>query len=233
VLIGLISAWIGVRRGDHEPAYARWRLILLSAWLLLPPLLLFAVSQAKPLFIDRYLISVVPVAAILAAVGLVAIARRLRPLAIGAAAVVVCLSVLGRVHLEPVDDEDLRSAAEQIAREGRGSDGIAYAPAFTRVGLSWYLARQPGSDLPKDFAIAPDGKPGQVGDLYAREVTAEELVIRLRTYPRVWAVDYPDSDWHPTPEPMLDAGIEVLHEEYTRVSAEDFDGVLVELYQRR
>jgi mannosyltransferase len=234
ILIGLIALWRGWSRKDSEPGDWRWRFSLVAGWLLLPPVLLFVVSQVKPLFIDRYLISVVPVLAILAAVGLAWLVQRSRPAAAAAAVILIALSAMARIDLEPVDDEDLRAAADTIARESMPGDGIAYVPAFARVGEEWYLEREPVDvdQLPEDFGIAPDGRPEQVGDLYAREVSPEDLASRERQHPRVWLISYPDSDWHPTPEPMIDAGVSVLGDEYSRVSSRDFSGVLVELYER-
>lgn len=232
-LIGLAAAWFAARRPrERAVSRERWRLVLLAGWAALPVMLLFVLSQAKPLFLDHYLISVVPALAILAAVGLVWVGRRSRPLAALAAVLLLALSLVARAKLEPVAPEDLRAAADSIASEAEPEDGIGYAPAFTRVGLEWYLEREDEGVRPVDFGVAPGGQPEQVGHLYARELLPAELVERLGRFDRIWLVSYPGSDWHPTPEPMLDAGIPVLSEQYTRIRADDFDGVLVELYTR-
>jgi mannosyltransferase len=238
VLIGLFASWQGawgVAASTHEPAEERWRCFLITAWVVLPPTILFAFSQAKPLFVGTYLFPVVPALAILAGIGLVALVERSRVVAVIAAAAVISLSLPARIELEVRLNEDLRAAAAMIEREGRGTDGLAYVPAFARVGIDWYLDREavPREDQPTDFAVEPMGQAEQVGDLYAREVPPGVLVNRLQKYSRVWLVEYPDADWHPTPEPTLAAGLPQLRNSYRLVRVRDIDDFRVALYKRR
>ncbi len=191
-----------------------------------------SISQVRPLFLARYLLASAPAIAITAAIGLVALWRRSRAVAIVAGAIVISLSLLARIQLEPIaETEDQRGAAQMVASQGREGDGLTYGPAFARVGTSWYLERR-GGGIPTDLAVAPEGQAVEVGDLYAREVSPAILSNRLKRYPRVWLVGYPDSEWHPTPEPMLEAGVRVLRDEYRRVLSRDFGDIRVELYER-
>lgn len=235
VVVGLVALWRGEVPGDERPELRRWRFVLLAGWMMAPPALLFAVSQAKPLYDDRYLTAIAPAVAVVGAVGLVALAQRSRPIAFAAAVALVCLSVVVRADLKPLASEDLRGAAAMIADQSQPGDGIAYAPAYARVGLDWYLRRTPVSKgaVPDDFAIANGGDARQVGDLYSREVAPTFLARRLVRHPRIWLLSYPGSGWHPTPEPMLEAGVRALDEQYSRARAIDFGGARVELYVRR
>lgn len=238
VSIGLVESWRlawGGRASRPEVAERRWRTVLVTAWLALPPTILFVVSQVEPLFIATYLLCVTPAIAILTGVGFVALADRSRALALAAAAVVLALSVPARIESEVRYQEDLRAAAAMIVREGRESDGLAFAPAFGRVGIDWYLDREtvPRDDQPADFAVASMGEAERVGDLYAREVSPDLLASRLAKHPRIWLVEYPDADWHPTPEPMLDAGLPLLRSSYRLVRSRDTDELRVRLYERK
>jgi hypothetical protein len=189
-------------------------------WLLLPPILLFVASQIQPMLLDRFLLTSAPAMAITAAIGLVALARRSRALAVGVAVIVIGLAVLGRVGLEHQGRTEYGLAAARIvATQSAAGDAIAYVPAFLRLEFEWNLEREagPGADLPADFAVAAEAE--EAGHIFAREVSPEILVERLRRYPRVWLVAYPEFDWHPTPEPMLDAGVSVLRSEYRRIQS--------------
>lgn len=238
VLIGLVELWRvawGARASGAELAEARWRSVLIVAWLALPPMILFAFSQVQPLFIAAYLLGVAPVLAILAGFGLVALAERSRAAGVAAAAVVISLCIPAQIESELRPNEDLRAVAAMIAREGGETDGLAFAPAFGRVGIDWYLDREavPRDGQPRDFAVASMGEAEQVGDLYALEVSPDELARRLPKYPRVWLVEYPDADWHPTPEPMLDAGMPLLRSSYRLVRTRDIDELRVSVFERR
>jgi hypothetical protein len=64
------------KHGRHRVAYAWRRLrvsLLLLAWLLLPPLLLYLISLSKPLYTDRYLIWIGPALLLLLAQGVAAL----------------------------------------------------------------------------------------------------------------------------------------------------------------
>jgi mannosyltransferase len=250
VVIGLIALWRNRVTGDGRAETWRWRRSLVIGWLLLPPVLLFVLSQVEFPFGARFLLTSAPALAITAAIGLVAIARRWQVAAVAAATVVICVSVLARSSLQPGisggtgGTEPYRAPAQMIASQSRTGDGLA--GAWARLGIKWYLEREamPGADPPADFALAAEGQ--QVGELYAnREVSPPILVSRLRRYQRVWLVT---SEAHPrareglgwgresgtggSRQPMLDAGLPVLHSEYRRVRGYDFGVVRVELYER-
>lgn len=237
VMTGLVALWRGWMSGERRAEAWRWRRSLVIGWLLLPPALLFVYSQAQPLFLSRYLLTSVPALAITAAIGLVALARRSRALAIAATAVMICLAVLARIELEPFGQswaQTSEAAARMIASQSRAGDGLAYAPPNTRL-FDYYLEREaaPGADLPADFAVAAEESGHLAFD--AREVSPDIRVRRLRGYPRVWLVGWVDSDstTAESTEPMLD----VLRSEYRRVRLRDFGAkgtivTRVELYQR-
>jgi mannosyltransferase len=238
LLIGLVALWRSRAIRINDAAGWRWRSTLVTLWLLLPPLFLIAISVIKPVLDERYLIGIASAIAILVGVGLRALVPRSRVLAPAAVAVFIALAVFARPDIDPTVNEDLSGAADLIASESRPGDGIAYSPDWARVGLDWDLRKRAGErPLPVDFTVSPDGRPEQVGDLWARELPPEEVAQRLQRYTRVWLIGYPDSErnrrYRPTAEPMHDAGVPVLEDEYTPMRYDRFGDVRVELWTRR
>jgi mannosyltransferase len=238
LLIGLFALWRSPSIRSRDPAGWQWRSVLMTGWLLLPPALMIAISVVKPVLSERYLIAVVPAIAIIVGVGLRALAPRSRALAPIAAAIFIGLAIFARPEIDSTANEDLRGAADLVAAQSRPGDGLAYSPDWARVGLDWNLKKRAEErPLPVDFTVAPDGRPEQVGDLWARELPAEVVTRSLRGYPRVWLIEYPDSPqnrrYRPTPEPMHDAGVPVLEREYTRTSIWAFGYVHVALWTKR
>jgi hypothetical protein len=127
--------------------------------------------------------------------------------------------------------EDLRAAAGLVAREARPGDGIAYIPAWTRVGVDYHLQRAGTGRAPADLALARSAD--ETGDLYAEEEDAATVARRLARFRRVWIASYPGSTWHPTPEPMLEAGTDVLARDFRMIEARRFGQVEIALYEQR
>jgi mannosyltransferase len=224
----VVAGLVRLARGWAESA-ARRRAVLAAAWLCVPPLALFAASFATPLYVTRYVIGSLPALAIVAALGITW--ARARLLQVAACAVIGALSLAIWKPARVASVEDLRAAAGLVARESRPGDGIAYVPAWTRVGVDYYLRREARG--PTDLALAPGGRAEQVGDLYAKEVDAATVARRLARYRRVWVASYPGSTWHPTPEPMLEAGTRVLGRRFREARSRSFGDVRIALYERR
>lgn len=224
-LVRLARAW-----PDRD---RRWNTVLVVAWLFGPPVALFLVSFATPLFVSRYVIGSLPALAILAALGITTIRAPLWSAAAFGALLLLSLSVWTPNRAAAV--EDLRAAGRLVARATRPGDGIAYVPAWTRVGVDYYLRRSAAkaAPLPFDLALAPDGSAEAAGDLYATEAGAATVAGRLVRHRRVWVASYPGSDWHPTPEPMIEAGTDVLARRFRLVRSRRFGQVQVALFVRR
>jgi mannosyltransferase len=234
IAIGLLALWQDSASGEQRAESERWRRSLLIGWLLLPPALLFLFSQVEPLFWSAYLLTSAPALAITAAVGLVVLARRSRALAVTAAVIVTCLVVLARIELEPVGlakgGRDGEAAARMIATESKRGDGIAYAPGWQRLWLTWHLEHEaaPGARVPVDFTVAAE--PEEVGHLYAHEVPSETLASRLRDHPRIWFVKRQGAD---PGGALFEAALPILQSEYRFVRSRDFGEIPVELYERK
>jgi mannosyltransferase len=244
-LIALWSTLIGAallalwrRTPEVQPGMSetwRWRRLLIVGWAVIPAALLFTYSQIDPLFKDRYLITSVPALAILAAIGLVAIARRHRVLGVTAGLAMICLTVLARVDLESYGEsltpgwgEGNLTAARIIATRGRPGDGILYLPNRRRLGIVEQLEREAPSEaiLPDDFSVAAD--PEETGDLYGRQAPQRIIKRRLEKHRRVWLLRWHGRiDRHP-----IGAGLSPLLSRYRPILRQELGSGTLELYRR-
>lgn len=212
-----------------------WRRGFVLLWVAVPPLALAATSIVKPLFQPVYLTGIVPGLALM--VGMIAAVPNVRRVALPAAGLVALLALateIDRPHPTPVT-EDLRGAATFVATHTQPGDGIAYAPAFARPGLAFYLAgtTTPDGAAPADVDQLPGRTPEAVGDLFGEEAPPARVADNLRAADRVWLVGYPRSTWHPTPEPVLAVAPPILRSDFTRIAHRRFGELDVQLYRHR
>lgn len=232
VVVGLACIG-GVAAPDAARRLAKSERVLLVGWLVIPPLVLWLVSVAWPLFGSSYLIAVVPAYVIIASVGIVALARRWA-IIVPVALAVVAGSIVASVKPDP-PYEDYRAAARLVYEGARRGDAIGFSPAWARTGILVYFRQFDGEAserVPVDVALAPDGDAERVGDIFAREVGPKELVRRLEGYPRLWIVGYSSSGWHPTPEPMERVEKDFVERGYERTLVRTFGRLQVKLYER-
>lgn len=114
----------------------KWQAGFLAAWLAIPVILDFAVSKiVQPLFLDYYLIVVLPPFLLLAAAGVARLPRRAaQSIALG---LLVVLSAVGVRHWYAAPGaENYRGAARYILDNERPGDGVIYYPAG-KAGGKW------------------------------------------------------------------------------------------------
>jgi mannosyltransferase len=178
-LIGLAVAGLG--RGTHATALG-----LGLTWALLPPVLLWTVSQAHPLFDWRYVFFALPGTAL----ALGALATLLRPVYVA-----VALLVLGALgwHLQQVyrypasgHAEDVRGAAQVVGTGARAGDAVLFLPSSRRVVKLGYPDEFRSVD---DLALAQDGPSSAT--LWGVETTPSDVAEALRSRTRVWVVTGP------------------------------------------
>jgi mannosyltransferase len=177
----VVLAAFGLGRGTHPTALG-----LGLTWALLPPALLWTVSQAHPLFDWRYVFFTVPGAAL----ALASLAPLLRPR--WTAVVVTAIAVAG-FHMQlgyrsPTTGhhEDVRSTAQIIGKSARPGDAVVFLPASRRVVSLGYPDEFRNVD---DVALALD--PVSSATLWGVEAPPAELGAALRTRTRVWVVTGP------------------------------------------
>lgn len=181
VVLLLVLATVGLGRGTHAQALG-----LGLSWALLPPVLLWSVSQVHPLYDWRYVFFAVPGTAL----ALASLAPLLRPL--WTTVLVVALAVTG-FHMQQVyrwpatgHAEDIRGTAQVIGDGARPGDAVVFLPASRRVVALGYPDEFAAVD---DVALARD--PVSSATLWGVESSPREMAAALRDRSRVWVVTGP------------------------------------------
>jgi 4-amino-4-deoxy-L-arabinose transferase-like glycosyltransferase len=183
----------GDRAGSEE---RRWKWFLV-AWFLLPTVLSFAASYAKPIFLSKYVIVALPPLLLLAAKGL----RDLRPRLVqaGIAVVIAALAVTGLVRWYGKETrEPWREATAYVIARAEPDDAVILFSARIWSPFRYYLERLGGGeDLQLVYpdggwgTAVPDNTPPQVGPV-TRAAAAHD---------RVWLVlGYADGNRRSTSE---------------------------------
>src|SRR6185437_6874545 len=156
--LGLLGcgAWPGLRRGLGRLTLA-W---VALPWLLVPPAALLAISLADSLYVERYVVFCLPALSLLAAAGLVWLAKltrdaaaargvaagRIRLLALlpsALLAVAVIAALIGpqrAIRLPSARADNLRAVAAVLTANERPGDAILYLPWDTAVISKAYPA---------------------------------------------------------------------------------------------
>jgi mannosyltransferase len=147
--LGLVGclAGPGLRRGFCGLTLARVAL----PWLLVPPVLLLAISLADPLYVERYVVFCLPALSLLVAAGLVwltkltadaATARGIRavlvptllvPTLLAAAIIAALVGPQRAIRLPSARADNLRAVAAVLGAHERPGDAILYLPWDTAV----------------------------------------------------------------------------------------------------
>ncbi len=181
VLGVLVVAIAGLGRGTHSPALG-----LGLAWALLPPVILWTVSQVHPLYDWRYVFFTVPGTAL--ALASVATLLKLRWLV-----VMIVVLAIGGSHMQNVyryrasgHAEDLRGAARAIDEGSRPGDAVLFLPETRRVVEQAYPDDFRGVD---DVSLARTAEESST--LLGVEIPATMLSAALKDRTRVWVVTGP------------------------------------------
>ncbi len=134
-----------------RPGYRRgsWSQVFLLTWLLVPLITTFLVSITfKPVFVNRYLIIMLPPLVLLAAAGIVALPRRW--LRVTTFIVVLALSLRGLVRWYSASPrENWRDASAYVLGAARPGDGVVFEAPYVRIPFEYYRRlRQANSYAP-------------------------------------------------------------------------------------
>lgn len=171
VFLALAMAGIAyaVREKITEPA---WRYLFLGSWALLPPTLLFLLSQWKPLFIPRYLLGSIPALLLLASAMVRRVEQKhLRALCFGG---MLLLSLRGSVlYLQHRSDfrrsDDWRHATAYLVGQVRAGDTLVFLYPYERFPFEYYRDR-----------FAPRGIPTRVFPAGSDEAVLENPYPSVR-----------------------------------------------------
>jgi len=177
VLAVLLIAIVGLSRGTHSPSLG-----LGLSWALLPPVTLWLISQAHPLFESRYVFFTVPGTA-LAMASLAPLFRARWLTAVVLVVAVSGLSMQQEYRGTSGHGEDIRAAAAAIAERAQPGDAVLFLPASRRVVERGYPDAFRGVD-----DVALDRSAEQSATLWGTEIPADQLAAALRKRNRVWVV---------------------------------------------
>jgi mannosyltransferase len=159
--------------------------LMLVAWLLLPPLLLFLVSLSKPLYTDRYVIWIAPALLILLAQGVAALARVWRPLGVAALTALLAVGLLsGWRQMQIPIKSDFRAAAAYVEAQRRPGDLLLFQIPYNRIVYEHYAGPQ---------AAAVDGRYTNSGSPEAQ--VDEEMRRAVGSAPAVWLIASEEEMW--------------------------------------
>ncbi|MEU4406847.1 glycosyltransferase family 39 protein [Streptosporangium sp. NPDC023963] len=160
-------------------------IVLLGAWALLPPLLLFALSHlVSPVYVDRYLFATVPAYALLAGLALTALPRLPAVLALAG---VLAAGFPGQLDFRREDGhhENFPRAVRILAGESRPGDALVYGRSSLREGFRYYDGtRHGGKGLPDDVLLAG---PGPLPDSFGYPERSD-VAAAVAGRERVWVV---------------------------------------------
>jgi len=205
--------WAGLRGpGGDRLGRRRWIVIgLLLVWLLWPPVGIYIISLRRPIFADRYLIWVLPAFLTLAGLGLAALARAWRPLAVAVLGAILALNlaaVAGQTA-QPIKT-DFRAATRFVLANRQAGDQLLFQIPYGRFSFVYY-----GGELEKWL----DGPYTNQG------MSAAELDVAMTRatvgVPAVWLIasETPMWDSRGLTEAWLNAHGQVTrHAEFTRVA---------------
>ena len=179
--------WPATDSRGRSPIGQGWQAGFVAAWLVVPVVLVFAVSRlGRPLFVAYYLIVVLPAFVLLASAGLAKLPRREASWA--AAAALVVLSAIGvRNWYDRPSLEDYRAATHAVLASERPSDGVVYYPAGTlrgpNSGFAYYEARagvRGPAPLAFGFTTGPQPRPPRVWLVTRRSDTTAHVQRKLQ-----------------------------------------------------
>ena len=222
-LVGLSLLAAGARR--HSPGTR-----LLAVWLVLPLVATFVFSVAvKPMFLDRFLIVVLPALVLLAGAGM----ARLQPIPQTFSLVLVAaLSVSGLLDWYGAEKQkDWRSASAFVLNGYQAGDAVSFVRPHVRTAFDYYN-RQRAAPVTAASIVSPPAEWG-IGDLKA-DIPAFDVASVARVaprHPRLWAF------FTHRPGPGTFGGealavAEAIETHYRPVEDRDFDGLVVVLYER-
>lgn len=138
IFLFLAGLFLNNRRAVAEKVTSTTRL-LLAAWALLPPLVVYLISLRVPIFEDRYLIYITPAFYLLAVLGLILVRRHSRPLAGLCLGLILTVNAIGiwQQQSQPIKP-NFRAAGEYLSNQSIPPAAIMVQMPYLRHTLDYY-----------------------------------------------------------------------------------------------
>ncbi len=240
---GCVAAVAPVRKKllAHAASWDAWRCQFLLVWLLLPVVLTVVLSFARPVFLPRYLIFILPALIVLMAAGL---ARLRRAWLLGPVLAVVLLLNAGGIRYVYGHDFDTErdasgEATNFILDHAQPGDGIILHIAGTRAAYEFFRSLRAGENtasaryggnLGPEIIFPRHGEGMDYRDFTGKP--APEIVSGAgSTHRRVWVM-LMNNGPAGNPDPTTYMLIDHLRRDFAEVEVWDFARVDVRLYSR-
>jgi len=212
-----------------------WRVRFLLLWLLFPVILTGILSLARPVFLGRYFIFVLPPFILLAAAGLGRLNKRWQ---LGVAlAVMLVFSVKGTLAYYNSDFDLERDAigpaSNYVLDHAQSGDTVIFYIPGTRVGYEFYRSLR--GDSGPEVIYPRHGDQLEYRD-FTGKPTAEFFASIPRQYERVWIVlmnnvsTNKGGDSHPDPTTLMLSGM--MAQSFPSMQQWEFPDVEVRLYSK-
>lgn len=183
------AACVAILIARNSDEIRTWNVRLLWLWLFGPVATIFVVSQARPLFVNRYFAFCLPALCLLAAAGISRIPSK--------AGVVAALAVFGALSLRgdaryyqrdfDLDRENWRAATQYLQVNARPEDALLFHIAMARFPYEYYRSLA-GPDSSSPEVVYPNDGPRLTAAALLDRPNYAQIAQKLSRHPRVWLV---------------------------------------------
>jgi mannosyltransferase len=220
-LFGLLSIDSPARPASR-PDRLLTRLSLI-AWAFIPAIIIALISINRPLFTDRYLIWIQPAFYLAVALGVYALGKWWKPLAVVALSALLIVNAIGiYTQVTTPLKSDFRSAAQAIGREIKPDDVVVFQIPYVQYDFDYYF-RRPYHALSGPYT----NFPGNINGYQSSDDTMLAQIQPMFTGQRtVWLVSSEAAMWDARNllQRWLEAnGRATFHEEYSQVQVTRYE----------
>ena len=216
VLIVYLLLWISAMTAVaiwRKRSIDSWRHAFVLSWLFTPLILILLISTRKPILAPRFLLTAVPAAVLLCALGIF----RLRALPLRAAsltlAVLVSVGALAGYYRKP--KEDWRGVTQYLLSHAQSTDLVLIYPRWDAVAVDYYRSQFANPTAPA-FEELP--------------YNDTSAVTRLAPHPHLWLIIY---DWRWNQDASAQRIREFLDQSYTESAGQRIGDIDILRFDRR
>jgi mannosyltransferase len=209
-------------RPTSRPDRVLTRLSLI-AWAFVPAIIIALISINRPLFTDRYLIWIQPAFYLAVALGVYALGKWWKPLAVVALSALVIVNAFGIVMQTTTPlKSDFRSAAQAIGREIKPDDVVVFQIPYVQYDFDYYF-RRPYQAFGGPYTNFPGSNAGYQD---SEEAVFTQVQAMFPDQHTVWLVSSEAAMWDA--RNLLQRWLEengrvTFHEEYSQVQVTRYE----------